>query len=203
MMLITLMGTEPLYATVRHLEALGETYPVTEEDMLPELKERAMMAEEFRATTQEYLDEFESPAIHHLPRATTDRTFTVDMTYTVEEDIIDDGELIYPKGYRFNPLKHVPLRSPLVAIDGDDPSQVEWFKASPYSADRGVRLLISSGRADDLMDRLDRSVYYLTDDMAQRMQIKAVPSLIIQQGLTLQVREIFLPQKTSRSNERK
>ncbi|MHB8810645.1 MAG: hypothetical protein ACYC9M_11605 [Desulfobulbaceae bacterium] len=202
MLLITLLAADPLHAAVRELETLGETYPVIEEDLLADLKQRAMKADELRAEIRKFISEYQPAGVHHLTRATTDRTFTVDMTYTVEEDITDEtGRVIYPKGFRFNPLKYVALPGGLLVIDGDDPNQVEWFRTSPYYVDHRIKLLLSNGRAADLIDKLRRPVFYLTDDIAGRLQLGAAPSLVIQQGQTMQVREFYLPPARSKSDE--
>ncbi len=47
------------------------------------------------------------------------------------------------------------------------------------------------------MDRhqLKRSVFYLTDEIAERLQLAAVPSLVFQKGDKLEVREIMVPKR--------
>jgi conjugal transfer pilus assembly protein TraW len=201
MLLITLLAANTLHAAVRELNTVGGTYPVLEENILAELKEQVMKADQLRDEIRKQISEYQPGSIPQLPRAATDRTFTVDMTYTVEEDIIDGmGRVIYPKGFRFNPLKYVSMPGGLLVIDGDDPRQVEWLTNSPYSRDRRIRLLLSNGHASDLIDRLKRPVFYLTEDIARRLQLAAVPALVIQQELVLQVHEIFLPPDTSRSD---
>ena len=129
-----------------------------------------------------------------LPRATADRTFLVDMTYTLDRDLVDaDGKIIYPRGYTFNPLDYTGLSGGLVIIDGDDPAQVKWFMTSPYLENHRARLLLSNGHAAELITRLQRPVFYLTDDIGRRLRLAAVPSVVIQQGDRMQVREIYVP----------
>lgn len=199
MLLITLLVADPLHAAVKELEAAGETYPILEENMLDELKQQVMKADQLRDEIRKQIGAYQPGSIPHLPRTAKVRTFTVDMTYTVEEDITDGaGRVIYPKGFRFNPLKYVSMPGGLLVIDGDDTQQVEWFRNSPYSHDRRIRLLISNGHASDLIDMLKRPVFYLTEDIARRLQLAAVPALVIQQEQMLQVHEIFLPPDTSR-----
>ena len=204
MLLIILLAADPLHAAVRELEDAGETFPVIEDDLLTDLKERAMKTDQLRDEIRKRIAAYRPAGVHQLPNATADRTFFVDMTYTVEDDITDGtGRVIYPEGFRFNPLKYVSLPGGLLVIDGDDPHQVEWFKASPYTSDHRVRLLLSKGRAAELINKLKRPFFYLTEDIARRLQLSAVPSLVIQQGQTMQVHEIFLPRDTSRSDEGK
>ncbi|MHB1350300.1 MAG: hypothetical protein ACYCYR_10555 [Desulfobulbaceae bacterium] len=203
MLLITLLVTDPLHAAIRELETEGETYPVIEPDILKELKQHAVNTDRFREEMLKSISEYQPTGAHQLPRAAEARTFTVDMTYTVNEKITDgDGRVLYPKGYTFNPLKYVTLPGGLVVLDGDDPDQVEWFRTSPYYADHRMKLLLSNGRAADLIEKLQRPVFYLTDDIARRLQLSAVPSLVIQQGQEMEVHEFYLPPGKGKSDER-
>jgi len=72
-----------------------------------------------------------------LPSALEDSIRTVDMTYTTEFDVPDGrGNILYPKGYVFNPLEYVYLPNMLVFINGGKKDQVEWFNSSAYFNDR-------------------------------------------------------------------
>jgi hypothetical protein len=57
-----------------------------------------------------------------------------------------------------------------------------------------VRLLLSDGYAYELINQFKRSVFYLTDEIADRLHLSAVPSLVIQKGDRLQVREFLVPE---------
>ena len=174
-----------------NLGTVGTTYPVIEPDVAEQLKERAI----HRSTSEQrqllgQLQKYQPANIHSLPRATADRNFPVDMTYTLEHDLRDgEGKIIYPKGFTFNPLDYVPFSEGLVIIDGDDPEQVEWFRKSPYARNHRARLLITGGYAYELSRKLQRSVYYLTDVMAERLHLIAVPAVVVREGNRLRVRE--------------
>ena len=115
----------------------------------------------------------------------------VDLTHTLEQDLVDaQGTILYPAGFTFNPLQYVSLSGALVVIDGSDPEQVAWFKDSPYGANHRALLLLSGGLAATLRDELDRPVAYLTEDIAQRLQLRAVPSVVMEQDQHLTVREV-------------
>ena len=129
--------------------------------------------------------------LHALPRATKDTTTMVDLTHTLEQDLVDaQGTILYPAGFTFNPLRYVSLTGVLVVIDGSDPEQVVWFKGSPYGANHRALLLLSGGLAAPLRDELQRPVAYLTQDIAQRLQLRAVPSVVMEQDQHLTVREV-------------
>ena len=171
------------------LEPVGPTSAVVETDLGEELRQRAVSVdvEQLRNAQARY-----QPAnLHVLPRATKDTTTRVDLTHTLEEDVQDaNGQVLYPAGFTFNPLQYVSLSGALVVIDGSDPEQVAWFKGSPYGANRRALLLLSGGLAAALRDELQRPVAYLTEDLAQRLQLRAVPSVVMEHDQHLTVREV-------------
>jgi hypothetical protein len=56
-------------------------------------------------------------------------------------------------------------------------------------------LLLSCGYAAPLKQELQRPVYYLTHDIATRLQLKATPSVVVEQDNKLTVREVRLAAK--------
>jgi conjugal transfer pilus assembly protein TraW len=188
---------------IKNLGVVGETYPVVEPDVVAELKQQA--GNRKRLTDDEFLErmkKYQPADLHHLPRATKDKTFLVDMTYTLDRDLLDgNGKVIYPRGFTFNPLDYVSFPGGLLVIDGDDPAQLNWFKQTPYANNHQVRLLLSGGHAYQLIEQLKRSVFYLTDEIAGRLQLAAVPSLVIQQDKKLQVHEFLLPEEEHDENK--
>ena len=173
------------------LEPVGPTSAVVETDLGDELRQRAINVdvEQLRSAQAQY-----QPAnLHALPRATKDTTTVVDLTHTLEQDLIDaQGTILYPRGFTFNPLRYVSLTGALVVIDGSDPEQVAWFKGSSYGANRRALLLLSGGLAATLRDELGRPVAYLTEDIAQRLQVRAVPSVVVERDNQLVIREVSL-----------
>ena len=117
----------------------------------------------------------------------------VDLTHTLEQDVQDaNGQVLYPAGFTFNPLRYVSLSGALVVIDGSDPEQVAWFKGSPYGSNRRALLLLSGGLASTLRDELRRPIAYLTEDIARRLQLRAVPSIVVERDNQLMIREVSL-----------
>ena len=178
-------------AEIVQLEPVGPTSAVVETDLGEELRQRAVSVdvEQLRNAQARY-----QPAnLQALPRATKDATTMVDLTHTLEQDVQDaNGQVLYPAGFTFNPLRYVSLSGALVVIDGSDPEQVAWFKDSPYGANRRALLLLSGGLAAPLRDELRRPVAYLTEDVASRLQLRAVPSVVVEQDNQLVIREVSL-----------
>ena len=189
---LLLAGVSPARAReIVQLEPVGPTSAVIETDLGEALRQRAVRVdvEQLRHAQARY-----QPAnLHALPRATKDTTITVDLSHTLEEDLVDaQGTILYPAGFTFNPLRYVSLSSVLVVIDGSDPEQVAWFNGSPYGANHRALLLLSGGLAVRLRDELRRPVAYLTEDIALRLQVRAVPSVVIEQENQLVIREVSL-----------
>lgn len=185
-------------ATAKHLGTIGRVYPVAETDALSEIREAASRVDKSKNMSQEMIrtkvHDFRPNTLHPLPSAKADKVFQLDMTYTLASDIPDGkGGVLYPKGYAFNPLEYVSLTSVLVVIDAGDKRQVDWFKTSPYAVDYHARLLLSGGDYYDLTKKLDRPVFYLMDDVAKRLQLAAVPSVVRQSGKKLEVTEVLIP----------
>ena len=173
------------------LEPVGPTSAVIETGLGDALRQRAVSVdvEQLRSAQAHY-----QPAnLQALPRATKDTTTMVDLTHTLEEDVQDaNGQVLYPAGFTVNPLRYVSLSGALVVIDGSDPEQVARFKGSSYGANRRSLLLLSGGLAATLRDELVRPVAYLTEDTAQRLQLRAVPSIVVERDNQLEIREVSL-----------
>jgi len=189
---LLLTGLSPTRAgEIVRLEPVGPTSAVIETDLGEVLRQRAVSVdvEQLRSVQAHY-----QPAnLRALPRATKDTTSIVDLTHTLQQDLVDaQGTILYPRGFTFNPLRYVSLSGALVVIDGSDPEQVAWFKGSPYGANRRALLLLSGGLAAPLRDELRRPVAYLTEDIAQRLQVRAVPSVVVERDNQLVIREVSL-----------
>ena len=189
---LLLTGLSPARAReIVQLEPVGPISAVIETDLGEALRQRAVRVdvEQLRHAQARY-----QPAnLHALPRATKDSSITVNLSHTLEEDVQDaNGQVLYPRGFTFNPLRYVTLSGALVVLDGSDPEQVAWFKGSPYGANRRALLLLSGGLAAALRDELQRPVAYLTEDIAQRLQLRAVPSVVMEQDQHLTVREVLI-----------
>ena len=191
-------------AAVHDLGTFGTTYPVAEKDAIEEIQEKADKTDWGKHFNKEKVEAavkgYRPENIVRLPRAEEDRTFKVDMSYTLGFDIPDGkGGILYPKGYTFNPLDYVQWPNVLVVIDGSDKDQVGWFASSPYLTDYRTMLLISDGGFWDLSHRLKQPVFYATRQIAERFQLKAVPSVIQQSGNYMEIKEIAIHGKDKKS----
>lgn len=185
-------------AIAKHLGTVGATYSITEPDAMQEIQKKAAAVDWGKIVNKDIVTkkvkEFRPQDLKKLPAAQANRKFSIDLTYTLDQDIPDGkGGVLYPKGYTFNPLDYAKLNSVIVVINGNDPNQVDWFRASPYFEDIKTRLILSDGSYYDLAEKFQRPVFYLMEPMAKRFQLQAVPSVVGQKGRFLEVSEIFIP----------
>ncbi|MCJ7603928.1 MAG: hypothetical protein MUO63_20835 [Desulfobulbaceae bacterium] len=186
-LILGLLLASPAYG--KNLGTIGMTYPVVESDLVEEIK-ASIDYEKLAKVMEEHRQNYKAKDIYALPTAKRDRTFFVDMTYTLNHDIPgENGEIMYQRGLTWNPLDYVSPPE-LVVINSEDAKQVEWFEKSPYYKNRQIKLLISAGFAAPLIKQLDRPVFYLTKTIADRLQLAAAPCVITQNGKKMMVQEV-------------
>jgi len=192
-MLAVLVATA---ANAKELGTVGATYAIAEKDALVEIEQKAKNIDWSTVIKRKPIDEYNGPEDRmSLPRAARDRSFPVDMTYTLQIDIPDGkGAVLYPKGYTFNPLEYVAFTKTLVVINGNDQEQVKWFAASEYGSRIDVMLLLTEGRYGRLGKKLDVPLFYADSQIVERLHLAAVPSVVKQEGKEMVVREIAVPQ---------
>lgn len=133
-----------------------------------------------------------------LSRAETPRSWLFDPTIAVAENITDDkGRVIIAAGTRVNPLDSVPLRQPLVFLDGDDPDQLAW--ATKTYNNTQAKFILVAGAPLELMKARQRRFWFDQEGkLVRRFGIRAVPAVVEQQGRQLAIREHALSPKRDR-----
>ena len=170
-----MVGETPTHA--RDLGQVGDVYPIVEKSA----RER---------NRQHTLSNNGQPAHVELPVTVTHGEHYLDLSYTVPRDITDDkGNILYPKGYRFNPLAHRRFR-PMIVIDGTDTRQLNWAATVEAVGNPMTRIVITNGNKAEVSRYFKRRVYRLHPQVARRYRITSVPTIIQQKGATLAVRSI-------------
>jgi len=172
----------------------GAVYPIAERDALEEIHARARQVDWNKILDREKakakIKAWRPPNLVALPVAKNERTFNVDMTYATEFDVPDGkGKILYPKGYRFNPMEYLFLPNIIVVIDGTDPRQVDWFQRSVFAPDVRVMLLIVRGAWAELTQKLKRPVFYANKKIVDRLGLVAVPCTAMQRGTLMEIHE--------------
>jgi len=200
-LLLTLILTGGLStgALARDLGKYGATYAISEEDAIVHIQKSIARYDwaKFKKKQIEKIINYQPKDLVKLSASKENKVFMVDMTGILKEDIIGgDGTVIYPKGYQYNPMEYVFMRRILVFINGQDQNQIEWYRKSPYPHDLRTMLLLTDGSYSEVRKKLKTSVYYATKEIIDRMGIKAVPSVAVQKGTQLEVREYCLKKGT-------
>ena len=165
---------------------VGQTYPILEQDALAEIQAHAagvdwqheLSAANIRWSAKDGLS---------LARAPADRTRQVIPTYTLEFDIRDQtGQLIYPKGFQFNPLEHITLPYRIVVIESQD---LDWAKARLKKTDM---VILTHGDFSYASQALERPTFLLDEKTRTRLNLEFVPSIVEQSGRVLLINEYRL-----------
>lgn len=190
-------------AHARTLGTVGATYSIAEKDALAEIEQKAKRIDWSKVIKRKPIEDYNGPEDRvSLPCAVRDRSFSVDMTYTLKMDIPDGkGGVLYPKGYTVNPLDYVTFTKTLVIIDGNDPDQVKWFASSGYKGRIDVMLLLTEGRYLSLGKKLDVPLFYADSTIIDRLRLSAVPSVVRLEGRVMMVQEHAVHQAFRKEGE--
>lgn len=199
-LVIFFMFILPVNVFAKDLGVVGSTYAINEKDLIEEIQSRARQIDWENyfnySNIEKAVKGYRPEGLRKLSEAKKNRTFSVDLTYTLDFDITDgNGNVLYPKGYTFNPLDYIIFPNILVMIDGESRGQVDWFKRSKYAQDQSVMLLITGGSYWDLVMELKRPVFYATQDILHRFRIQSVPSVVRQKGRLMEVTEYVIDRK--------
>jgi len=130
------------------------------------------------------------PGADLLPPAARTRSRLVNPEYELPFDIINPktGKVLYPRGYRFNPLEYAPSVSfEILLINGSRHREVV-FARRMVSEDPRIRVWALGGEARELSRVLDRSVFS-GETLARKGWCTATPCLVRRKGNALEVTE--------------
>ena len=184
-------------ANARDYGQHGAVWPVIEPDLLAQIHARLLQLEKTGETARlneqlkrRTIARVNRPApVAGIAPASAVRRWNFDPTITVDTDIRDDkGRTIIARGTRVNPLDTVPLRAPLVFLDGDDKAQIDWALAR--FGRTGAKFILVSGAPLELMKARQRRFYFdQGGKLSARFSIREVPAVVEQQGRALLVTE--------------
>ena len=184
-------------AVARDYGQQGAVFPIAEPDLLEQIRAKLMRLEASGETARLNADlkrrtiaRVNRPSpVEGLSIASTARQWRFDPTIAVEHDIRDHkGRTVVERGTRVNPLDTVPLRQPLVFIDGDDAGQLSW--AARRYKPAAAKLILVKGAPLELMRARQRRFYFdQGGKLVKHFRIRAVPATVEQQGRMLIVTE--------------
>ncbi len=152
-----------------------ELYEIAEPDLLEEIR---MRAESLTIPSQELKEKIESHEGFYLPPAKESKVYEVDPTYCLEEDIYymngDRWEVLYPKGYCFNPIDYIPYEPPpMVVFNPCRKEEREWVLKR-----HGEAILVSTGCSLRKVREMGLKVYFLTEELVRKLSLEGTVSVI-------------------------
>jgi conjugal transfer pilus assembly protein TraW len=184
----------PVAVFAKDLGTVGNTYPIAEKDMIHEIEDRASnvdWASMFKQEEEKIREEAGRGKIH-LPASDNATSYLIDMTYTLDKDIPKvnpQGQIVgvlYPKGYKFNPLEYMVINETYVIFNGSKKVEVDWF-ISNYKNKPLVYPLLSEGNVFEVAEKLGRPVYLLDEQIKKLFRIEQTVSVVYPEGKFMRV----------------
>ena len=179
----------------------GETFEFKEKDMIEEIKNNIennrtqieAKLEEYKKSAKEKVDKYKPADLKILTPASKNNTFYPDMTYTNPDNIYDSkGDIIYPKGFKFNPLDYQTIPYQMIVINGNSENEIEWLIKNNYKDNIKYMILLSDGNYKEVGEKLNQPVFYAMPKITEKFNIEHTPSIITQIGNKMEVKEICL-----------
>jgi len=182
------------------LGVVGPTYDIAEPDLIELIQSslhRMEKSGELSRKQDEYRDRVigavEKPKpVPGLKATSTKRTYYIDPTLVLDHDIRSaDGEILFARGLKVNPLDHVSLREELIFFDGRDRRQVSFAKQTLRNLKGAAKPIMVAGEPLNLMRDWKRQVFYDQGGaLVRRLGIHQVPAVVTQDGKRLRVDEV-------------
>lgn len=156
---------------------IGRTYPIIERDAMLEIEERAANAPSPSEALGDPKDWTAFQSIRLPVSQETKSRWYIPWAVT-QFDITDGkGNVIYPKGFRFNPAQYIGLGRQRLVIFSQD--QLPLIRPFIRKTDM---LILSGGSVLETMKALDNShqVMVLREEFIDRFDIKVVPTVLEQ-----------------------
>lgn len=185
---------------------MGETFLIQEESLLVVIQRKlnALLAagklediqNEIKKRIQHTL--FNPKPVLNIGHTQCDAIHLYDPSITVKSDLKDGhGTIFHHKGEIINPLKTLKMTKPLLFIDGDESTHIEWAKKK-LQQNKQSKVILVKGKPFDIkienMDptigRFEHPIYFDQEGiLAKKLNIKNVPAIVSQKGDLLEIKE--------------
>ena len=182
----------------KDLGVIGTIYEINETNLIDYIKSKAqekinngdlsLLSDKMKSNSLSYA---KRPEGILLPRAVLHKAVEIIPSYILKKDIVDsNGNVLYKKGIKINPLKIKPLTKVLCFIDGDDKDQVKWMKKYCSSNPKNKMILVN-GSYLDVSKEIGKKVYFDQKSfLVNKLEIQALPTILRQVGEKLYVEQI-------------
>ncbi|MEL6859482.1 MAG: type-F conjugative transfer system protein TraW [Pseudomonadota bacterium] len=198
---VALVLSFSLPSSAEHLGTYGETFKISEEDLLSQIKRRLTEMRgngELDRLEREFADRAKAKINRPIPvlgisHTLEPRSWSYDPSWTSPEDIRDtEGRLVIAAGQTVNPLDAVRMRTPLLLIDGDASPQVEWALRQSEISPWGAKIILVNGAPFELEKTIQQPVFFDQEGLiTTKFGIRAVPAKISQAGRQLHIEEVM------------
>lgn len=185
----------------------GPIWPIAEPDLAEVLKARAASLD-LPARAEAAMARFwrQVPAVT-LPPAQTAATRRFRPEARTSSDLRDhNGKLLLPGGSLLNPLQTLPLTARILVLDAQDPHELAWARTQRDPNRATIHLITNPDREGGwdawqaLQQQLDGQPFLLDRHLADRLRVRATPSLIEADGPELVVTETAIPRAAVETN---
>ena len=194
LMLLTLLSATE--GSAKNLGTYGAVFKVTEISLLEVIQGRLQAMEKagkMEAVQRELQEKVTAKVkrptpVEGMTKAGKKEMRIFDPTFVVSQNIKDHrGNLIASAGTSLFPLDHKSFGEPLIFIDGDDFSQVQW------AISKGGKIILVNGAPLEL-SRVHKKAFYFDQGgaLTEKLGITEVPSLVRQQEKHLVIETIPL-----------
>lgn len=187
--------------SAQNVFTIGKTYDFAEEDLIVAIQKHISANEkqiknkfaDMKKKAQVKINKL-SPTLSAYPTpAIKDNIFYPDTSYVNPKEIKDHtGKVLYPAGYKFDPMDYISLTYDIIFINGEREEEISWIKQSKYIGNASGRIIITQGEFAKVTKELGQNVFFATDQIINRLQIQKTPSIASQIGNRLQIEEIFI-----------
>jgi len=190
-----------LFASATKTYTTGDTFKFAEKNMINEITQSIQdnrpqiekKLKEMKENSKDKIKNFKPKDMITMTPATKNKIFYPDMKYTNPKNIYDnEGKLIYPKGFTFNPLDYQKMTTEMIIIDGKNKDEIKWLQDNGYTNNMRYQILLSDGNYQEVSKILAQHVFYCIPQISEKFKLKYTPSIVTQIGNTMRVKEICL-----------
>lgn len=170
----------------------GELFVLEEESLMKVLRRKiaqlssANNMNSLLESLQDKAQPLKSPLVPS--EALSRKVYYYDPTYVLKEPITDkEGQTLFAKGTKVNPLQHTKLTTGLLFFDGSSTSHLAWARSQRGS----FKWILVQGNPLQLEEKENRPIYFDQQGFSiSKFQIEHIPARITQEDLLLKIEEI-------------
>ena len=194
-----LVGETSIQDAIRRLdqgnppdEPIGPTFDIQEPNILKLIQEKIAQVDwnsQVEAAKERALTKVTTGK--HLPYATKDRSYLVDLTIVNRQNLDVRGEVFARRGTTINPFDYMTTQHHWIFIDANDPRQVhqalKWRDQYEYvTFISSVPVKTLEGRRE-VIEMLNQPVHEVNSMLIERFNLTEVPAIAYQDGKMLRV----------------